>query len=44
VIWIWFILGNGRGEAVADWLIPRDADEAKALSDAVSEVSERMER
>ena len=43
MIWVWFILGNGRGEAVADWSPPRDVNEAKALDKAWSEVSRRME-
>lgn len=39
--WIYFVLGNELGEAVNDWGIPFDADEANVLWEAISKVSDR---
>ena len=39
--WVFFVLGNDDGEAVNDWLIPSDKDEAAALEAAISEVSDK---
>jgi len=41
--WIFFVLGNGAGEAVADWSIPADAAEAKELDKALTAVSRKFE-
>jgi len=38
---VFFVLGNDDGEAVNDWLIPSDKDEAAALEAAISEVSDK---
>ena len=40
-VWVYFVLGNGLGEGVNDWVMPDDLNERAALEAAISEVSDK---
>ena len=41
--WVYFVLGNDPGEAVSDWAIPENGDEAEQLERLIYRVSDRFD-
>lgn len=37
-VWVYFVLGNDRGECVNDWIAPSDLNERERLHSAIEEV------